>query len=82
MSDTEPFRWIQPHREVLRDIHQMQDNLDELEQQVKTAEWIELDGRGVFDIDLCDRLCEGVEGGMPYIQEAIHDLPDPYREDA
>lgn len=79
MSDIEPFRWIQPHRSIIRDIRLMKDNLDDLEEQVRDAEWMELDGRGMFDPEQCDRLCEAVEGGMPYIQEAIQDLPDPRR---
>lgn len=79
---SEPFRRIQPHREVIRDIRLMKDNLDKLEEQVRDAEWMELDGRGMFDSEQCDRLCEAVEGEMPFIQEAIQDLPDPHREDS
>lgn len=81
-SDNRPFERIQPHRQILRDIRQMQENLDELEEQVRTAEWIELEGRGVFEEERCERLCDGVERSMPHIKEDIQELPDPYREDS
>lgn len=74
-QDEEPFRRIQPHRNVLRDIQQMRDNLDELETIVKDAEWLALGGRGYFDVERADRLCEGIESSMPHIQDSIHELP-------
>lgn len=73
MSD-ETFRRVKPYRSVISDINQLRDNLDELESAVRTLEWLELGGRGWVDPERIDRLCDGVEGGMPYIQDAIHEL--------
>lgn len=78
-SDTEreePFRRIKRHRQTLRDINQMHENLDELEDIVREAEWIELGGRGTVRVEYAERLCDGVEGSMPYILEAIQELAE------
>ena len=80
-GDSEPFERIKPHRDILRDIRQMQDNLEELENSVLRHEWLTLGGRGRFSFEECDKLCEGTASSMPYIQEAINELPDPYTTD-
>ncbi len=79
MSETEPpFERIQDHRDVMRDIRQMRDNLNELEQQVRIHEWMTLGGGGAFMPEKVEKLCDGVERGMPYILEGIRELGDPY----
>lgn len=72
------FERIQDHRDLLRDIEQMQENLAELEKLVREAEWVALDGRGCIRHDRADKLCEAIEGSMPYLAAAFHDL-DPER---
>lgn len=79
MSGTErdePFWRIKPHRDVIQDINQMRDNLDELESIVREAEWVELGGRGYVDVERAERLCEGVEGGLPFILDSIQELAE------
>lgn len=75
----EPFWRIKPHREILRDIGQMRDNLDDLESVVREAEWVELGGRGHADVERAERLCEAVEGSMPHILESIEELAEGSR---
>jgi hypothetical protein len=69
-----PFERIQDHRSVIRDIDQMRENLDELEDAVRTLEWQALGGRGGVRPDRLDRVCEAVENSMPYIREDIREL--------
>lgn len=71
----EAFWRVKPHRDAIRDIRQMQDNLDGLESVVRDAEWLALGGRGHFDVERAERLCEGVEDSMPHILESIRELP-------
>ena len=74
---TEPFWRIKPHRSVIRDIDQMRDNLDDLESIVREAEWVELGGRGCVEVERAAKICEAVEGSMPYILDDIRELPAP-----
>lgn len=73
-DETQPFELIQDHRDVIRDIEQMRDNLDELEAEVRRAEWVALGGRGWTDPEKVTKLCEAIAGSMPYIEEDIHAL--------
>lgn len=78
---TEPFWRIKPHRSVIRDIDQMRDNLDDLESIVREAEWVELGGRGCVEVERAAKICEAVEGSMPYILDYIRELPAPKSTD-
>lgn len=71
----QPFERIQPHKDVLDDIGQMQENLDELEQAVRRAEWLALGGRGAIRLERVEKLCDAVSRSMPHIREDIFDLP-------
>lgn len=79
---SEPFWSIMPHRSIRRDIRQMKDNLDDLESIVEEAEWLALGGKGYVEFDRADKLCEAVEGSMSFIQDDIHELPEPYGPDS
>jgi len=73
-TEQKPFERVRAHRDVLKDVEQMRDNLDELEAEVRRAEWVALGGRGWVDLEKVDKLCEAVGGSMPYIREDIHEL--------
>lgn len=72
------FERIQDHRDLLGDIEQMQENLAELEDLVREAEWVALDGCGCIRHDRADKLCDAIEGSMPHLAAAFHEL-DPER---
>lgn len=69
-----PFERLQPHKRVIVDINQMRQNLDRLEEEVRHAEWIELGGRGVVNLEEVDKACDATENSMSTIKEDIHEL--------
>lgn len=77
-EQTPPFRYIEPYSDALHSIEQMRGILDDLEQEITTARWIALGGRGAFAQTEAAQNARALESWREKLETQVEQLPDPY----
>lgn len=80
MDEDPPFRQVEPYYETLHTLTQIRDLLDDIEANVKEAQWVALGGRGGFQAEQTEQLATDLDGWQEKLVEQVAQLPDPHEQ--
>ncbi len=75
--DEDATKKMNEYRELAKNVHQLRDNVLEMDDQIQVFQWVAAGGLGTSDMEKMERLAEANREIAENIEDLVEEAPNP-----